>query len=198
MMNRKIPCLVVGFVVAGVVSANAQATLMPSYNAPYRAFETHEFGATLSFPGGGITGIEGQYRFGFKQFDIGARGGVATGNGSTSAILGVEGRFRIISHTEGFPLDGAIIFGVGTTEFDNVQLPLGLSLGRRIDLEDSNISITPFAQPTIFIVTNTGGDNVFFGFGLGADFRLSSVFDVRASFGIGDVDGFSVSAVWVH
>ena len=52
-MNRKIPCLVVGFVVAGVVSANAQATLMPSYNAPYRAFETHEFGATLSFPGGG-------------------------------------------------------------------------------------------------------------------------------------------------
>ena len=105
---------------------------------------------------------------------------------------------RVVAHTENFPLDGAVIFGVGTREFDNFNFPLGLSLGRRIDLEDSNISITPYAQPTMFIVTNTGGDNVFFGLGLGADFRLSSVFDVRASVGLGDVDGFSVSAVWVR
>ncbi len=197
-MMRRITGLIVGFVVAGVVSAHAQVTLMPSYNAPHRAFEKHEFGGTLSFPGGSRTGIEGQYRLGYKSFDIGARGGVVTGNNNTSVILGVEGRVRVISHTESFPIDGAVIFGVGTREFDNFNFPAGLSLGRRIDLEDSNISITPYAQPTMFIVTNTGGDNVLFGLGLGADFRLSSVFDVRASVGIGDVDGFSVSAVWVR
>ena len=197
-MTCKIVGFVVGFLVVGVVTAHAQATLMPSYNAPYRAFEQHEFGGTLSFPGGSVTGLEGQYRFGYKQFDIGARGGIKTGKNNTSVILGVEGRVRVVSHTENFPLDGAVIFGVGTNEFNNFSFPGGISLGRRIDLKDSNISITPYAQPTVFIVTNTGGDNVLFGLGLGADFRLSSVFDVRASFGVGDVDGFSVSAVWVR
>ena len=199
-MTRKIVGFVAGFLVVGVVAAAAQVTLMPSYNAPYRAFEKHEFGGTLSFPGGSNTGIEGQYRLGYKSFDVGVRGGVVTGNGNTTVILGIEGRARVVAHTENFPLDGAIIFGVGTNEFDSFNFPLGLSLGRRIDLEDSNISITPYAQPTMFIVTNTGpgADNVFFGLGLGADFRLSSVFDVRASVGFGDVDGFSVSAVWVR
>ena len=200
-MTRKIVGFVAGFLVVGAVTAQAQVTLMPSYNAPYRAFEKHEFGGTLSFPGGSNTGIEGQYRLGYKSFDIGARGGVVTGNSNTTVILGIEGRVRVVAHTENFPLDGAIIFGVGTNEFDDFNFPIGLSLGRRIDLEDSNISITPYAQPTMFIVTGNGfggTDNVGFGLGLGADFRLSSVFDVRASFGIGDVDGFSVSAVWVR
>ncbi len=197
-MNRRIVGFVVGMVVVGAGSVQAQATLTPSYHAPHRAFSQHEFGGTLSFPGNSLTGIEGQYRFGYKAFDIGARGGVVTGNGFTEVVLGVEARTRVITHTEQFPLDGAIVFGVGTIEFDNAVIPVGLSVGRRIDLEDSNISITPYAHPTLFIITNTGGDNVFFGLGLGADVRLSSVFDVRVSVGVGDVDGFAISAVWVR
>ena len=50
-MMRRIAGLVVGLVVAGVVSAHAQATFMPSFTSPYRAFEKSEFGAALSFPG---------------------------------------------------------------------------------------------------------------------------------------------------
>jgi hypothetical protein len=34
--------------------------------------------------------------------------------------------------------------------------------------------------------------------GLGADVRLSRTFDVRFSAGIGDLDGVSLAAVWVH
>jgi hypothetical protein len=37
-----------------------------------------------------------------------------------------------------------------------------------------------------------------FAFGLGADFRLSRLFDARVSVGLGDIEGISVSAVWVH
>jgi hypothetical protein len=33
---------------------------------------------------------------------------------------------------------------------------------------------------------------------LGADFRLSRSFDVRASAGLGDIEGVSIGAVWVH
>jgi len=39
-----------------------------------------------------------------------------------------------------------------------------------------------------------------FGFGVGADFRLSRVLDARVSGGLGDrpLTGVSIGAVWVH
>ena len=75
--------------------SQAQATGMPSFNAPHRAFARHEFGGTLSFPRGDVTGIEGQYRFGYKRFDIGLRGGIIDSEGGSDVILGVEGRGRV-------------------------------------------------------------------------------------------------------
>ena len=48
--------LVVGFATA----AAAQATGMPSFNAPYRAFTRSEIGIVLSFPSGGGTAFEGE------------------------------------------------------------------------------------------------------------------------------------------
>jgi hypothetical protein len=89
---------------------------------------------------------------------------------------------------------------VGTQDFDNLLIPVGLSLGRRLVIEDSPVSIVPYAQPTLWMNFDNSDftDTVFFGLGLGADFRLSNTFDVRASVGIGDVEGFAVSAVWVH
>ena len=41
--------LLVSLLVSAGVAA-AQATGMPTYNAPYRAFVRHEFGGTVSFP----------------------------------------------------------------------------------------------------------------------------------------------------
>jgi len=181
-------------------AAAAQATGLPSFNAPHRAFDRHEFGGTLSFPEGDFTGIEGQYRFGYQMFDIGLRGGILDTPGDAEVLLGAEGRVRVLTHSETFPLDGAVVFGAGTVGFENFLVPGGLSLGRRIEIQDSPVSIIPYAQPTIWLNFDDSDatDTVLFGLGLGADFRLSQQFDVRLSVGVGDVEGIAVSAVWVR
>jgi hypothetical protein len=199
-MYRKIGLLVGIGLLCGSTALDAQSTGMPNFNAPHRAFARHEFGGTLSFPEGDLTGIEGQYRFGYRNWDVGVRGGMLDTPGDAQVLLGATGRVRVVTHTEQFPLDGAVIVGGGTQGFDNFIIPIGLSLGRRLELEDSPISIIPYAQPTLWLVFDEfdANDTVVFGLGLGADFRLSNTFDVRASFGVGDVEGFSVSAVWVR
>jgi hypothetical protein len=52
-------------------------------------------------------------------------------------------------------------------------------------------------QPTAILISD-GGTNLNFTLGLGADFRLSRMFDARFSAGIGDLHGVSLAAVWVH
>ena len=187
-------------VLAGSTGLSAQSTGMPSFNAPYRAFDRHEFGGTLSFPEGDVTGLEGQFGFGYKTFDFGLRGGILDGEGSTRALLGGTGRVRVVTHSETFPLDGAVVFGAGTIDFDNLIVPGGVSLGRRVDFENSSVSIVPYGQPTLFLVfdDNDLNDTIQFGLGLGIDVRFGNAFDIRASFGVGDVEGFAVSAVWVR
>ncbi len=184
--------------------AAGQTTGMPSFNAPYRAFSDQEFGATLSFPEADGIAVEGQYRFGARTWDIGFRGGFfdPDGPGDTRILLGAEFRNRVITHTQSFPLDGAVILGVGTQLVEDrstVIVPGGLSLGRRLDVEDSEVSIVPYAQPTLFLTTGNDQDTELnFALGFGADFRLSSAFDARLSFGLGDIEGVAISAVWVR
>jgi hypothetical protein len=187
-------------------AAGAQATGMPSFNAPYRAFQRSEFGGVLSFPDGGGTGFEGVYRYASGKFDIGLRGGFFSpgGSASTAALAGVEARERVITHTIDFPLDGAIVVGMGAdlvSHASTLNLPVGLSLGRRIDPQGSTISIVPYVQPTFaFIAGDNRASDLIFAFGIGADFRLSRVLDARVSGGLGDapLKGVSISAVWVH
>ena len=183
--------------------AVAQATGTPSYNAPYRAFRRSEFGAVLSFPNGGGTAFEGAYRVARGKFDLGFRGGIFMpgGNANSHLLVGAEARERVVTHTEDFPLDGALIVGIGG-EFASgssaLIVPVGLSLGRRVDPRDSKISIVPYVQPTGFFVAGSGTSDFLFALGLGADFRLSPRFDARISAGLGDLEGVSLSAVWVH
>ncbi|MSR06658.1 MAG: hypothetical protein EXR93_06275 [Gemmatimonadetes bacterium] len=189
-------------VLLGGVSGHlaAQATGTPSFNAPYRAFSRHEFGGTISFPRGGNVGVEGQYRFGYQRFDVGVRGGFVDAGATTLFVLGVEGRARVITHTDKFPADGALIVGVGGRFANNSSQTLlmgGLSLGRRIDPKDSPVSIVPYVEPVLYLASG-GGTDVLLALGLGADFRLSSVLDARVSIGFGDVQGIAFSAVWVH
>jgi hypothetical protein len=180
----------------------AQATGTTTFNAPYRAFSNSEFGVLVSFPDGGGTAFEGAYRVSSGRFDIGFKGGIlAPGGGANSILLlGVEGRERVLSHNEDFPLDGALIIGAGANLVSGASaliIPVGLSLGRRIDLQDSPVSIVPYVQPTAFFIAD-GGGHVDFDLGLGADFRLTRRFDARLSAGIGDIEGISIGAVWVH
>src|SRR5947207_10728537 len=148
-MRREVAVLVA--VLAGGASpqsAGAQATGMPSYNAPYRAFQRSELGAVFSFPNGGGTGFEGMYRYARGTLDLGLRGGIFDPSGAGKAVLlvGVEARERVITHTIDFPLDGAIVFGAGASLVSGgstLFVPVGLSLGRRVDPRGSTVSIVP-------------------------------------------------------
>lgn len=199
-MRRETVLLVT--LLAGITGTlGAQATGTPSFNAPYRAFSRSEFGGTLSFPSGANFALEGQYRFGYQEFDVGVRGGLIDfGGGFTRGIVGVEGRGRVITHTEQFPLDGAVIVGLGGSfgsGNSNGLISGGLSLGRRVDPKGSQVSIVLYGEPTLYLRTS-GGGNPDFALGLGADLRLSKVFDLRVSVGLGDNEGAAFSAVWVH
>lgn len=184
--------------------AAGQATGTASFNAPYRAFEKYEFGGTVSFNEGDATGLEGQLRLGYKAFDIGFRGGMLfTGATDDIILLGAEGRGRVLTHSEQFPLDGAIVGGLGFLFNGGTigNVPLGLSLGRRIDLENSEISLVPYVQPTGNFVFGEGTEEFGFSLGFGLDARLSKFFDARVSAGFGTdwgIEGFAISALWIR
>ena len=157
----------------------------------------------VSFPGLDDTAVEGLYRFGGGRFDIGVRGGILfIRRGPVSdeiVLLGVEARQRILTHSDDFPADGALILGLGAQigATDDLIPSVGVSFGRRIDLEDSDVSIIPYVQPHLWwFIGDT--DDLLFGLGLGADFRLSPRFDLRVSVGVGDIDGLSVGAVRIR
>jgi hypothetical protein len=191
---------VLALLVGATGTLEAQATGTPSFNAPYRAFTRTEIGVLVSFPNNG-TAFEGAYRLASGRFDIGFKGGLfdPSGPGNAVLLLGTEARTRVLTHSMDFPLDGALLLGVGgrfVSNHSELIIPIGLSLGRRLDTE-SGVSIVPYVQPTMFIVAD-GGSDVLFSLGLGADFRLSRVFDARFSAGLGDIEGVSLGAVWVH
>lgn len=203
-MRRQALLLLVLMAAGGARVVGAQATGTTTFNAPYRAFQRSEIGVLLSFPDGGGTAIEGAYRYASGKFDIGFKGGFfnPSGAGSTVLLVGAEARERVITHTIDFPLDGALIVGAGGNFVSGnsaLLFPVGLSLGRRIDPPGSTVSIIPYAQPTMFLIAgNNVVHHVRFDLGLGSDFRLSRVFDVRLSAALGDIEGVSVGAVWVH
>ena len=190
-MVRSATILLAAATISFVQPAQAQETGMPTFNAPYRAFTNHEAGVDVSFPDGGGTAFEGHYRFGRRQLDIGFRAGWFDPGGvaDTRVLLGASVRHRVISRSESFPLDGALVVGI----------PAGLSVGRRLTLRNSPVVIIPYAQPTLFLLTGDLIDTeVKFALGLGADFRLSPQFVVRLSGGVGNLEGISLGAVWVR
>ena len=202
-MRRCVMAVVLIALLVPAAQAAAQATGTPTYNAPYRAFTRSEIGVLLSFPEGGGIAPEGVYRMASGRFDIGFKAGFhdPDGPGDAAILLGVEARQRVITHNVDFPLDGALVLGVGGRFVSNnsvLVVPVGLSLGRRVDPQGSTISIVPYVQPTLFILGGDVVDNVEFALGLGADFRFTPRFDGRLAAGIGDVEGVSIGFVWVH
>jgi len=186
-------------------AAAAQATFTPSYNAPYRSFEASEFGGTFSFPHGSRDfAVEGQFRFGYNKFDMGLRGGIIDFDGGSNFVIGIEGRARVLDHTQNdFPLDGAVVVGIGTSEFDSWIIPsAGISLGRRVDLD--GFEFVAYGQPTLFLTstdTGAGNDTDFdFNLGLGIDFKIGESLDLRTSFAFLDApaEGISFAFVWVN
>jgi len=205
-MHRRVcgGLLVAAFVAVWAGEVAAQETGTPIFKAPYRAFSSHEFGASLSDPGDfGDFALEGFYRYGRGSNDFGLRAGFADREGpdNTAILIGGDFRTQMFRYSESFPLDGALTIGLGGSLGDgpdNFFLPVGLSLGRRFELEGSNTSFTPYAQPVIVPIFGSGDDDVGFALGLGVDIRFSRSWAVRASGGLGDIEGVGVSLTYIQ
>lgn len=198
-MRRPVLALVLGLVASPLA---AQETGTPVFMAPYRAFEKMEFGAMFSDPGIGSWALEGEYGFGFGVYDISVNGGYLDRDDGGAGTFGGALRSRIITASEKFPLDGALTIGAGALigeGSDVLWVPVGLSLGRRIDLEGAKTSFVPYIHPVIAPRFQGGEDAALdVALGIGVDIRFGGNFDVRVSGGIGDIDGVAIGLVWVR
>lgn len=195
--------LVLTLLAGTAATTAAQETGTPIFKAPYRAFDTHEFGGSLSDGGEGAEfAIEGFYRYGKGQHDFSVRGGFADVEGSdTRFLIGGDFRTQVVNYSESFPLDGALTLGLGGLfgEGDDVfLLPVGISLGRRFDVEGSSTTFVPYVHPNIIPAFGGGDDDVLFSLGLGVDVRFSERWAVRASGGLGDIEGVGVSLAYIR
>ena len=177
----------------------AQSTGTPVFHAPYRAFDRYEIGANVSDAGN--IAIEGFYGFSHTgaRWDFALRGGVQD-NGDCDGckaglLLGVDARYRVIDQSDDFPLDGALITGAGAhlvSGGSRLFIPIGLSLGRRVQFENSSSSLVPYVEPVILPTFGDGDSDVGVALGLGADLRINRRFELRLGIGIGDIENFSV------
>ncbi|HUK22926.1 MAG TPA: hypothetical protein VLV45_15420 [Gemmatimonadales bacterium] len=201
-MKHNTTWLVSSLLLFGSATLRAQATGMPTFNSPYAGYRQSEFGVETSFPNGAGTAFEAVYHYSAGSLDIGLRGGMWDPGVCcrTELLLGVEARERVIAHTTDFPLDGGVLVGAGTgiaSGGSALFVPLGVSLGRKIEPSGSSVVIAPYVQPTATLVGDHG-TTVDFTLGLGADLRLTPAFLTRISVGVGDLNGVSVGAMWVH
>jgi hypothetical protein len=175
----------------------AQSTGTPVFHGPYRVFDRYEFGGNVSDAGN--IAFEGFYGFSHAgaKWDFALRGGVEdNGRGNKAALLlGVDARYRVIDQTEDFPLDGALITGAGTALVSGASrlfIPIGLSLGRRVNFEGSKVSLVPYVEPVLVPNFGDGNSDVAVAMGLGADLRVNRRFELRVAIGVGDIENFSI------
>lgn len=181
--------------VAGGVDAFAQSTGTPTFLAPYRPFNRVEYGAQVSDPGQGFA-LEGFYRFANKKYDFGFRGGFADADGAeTIFLVGVDFRTRVVDHSADFPLDGAFTVGAGG-QFGGgasvATIPVGISLGRLVELEDSSVQFVPYLHPILAPVFGDTASDLDFRLGLGVDVRFNKRFELRVAGALGDAEGVSI------
>lgn len=192
-MPRK---LLAALLLAAATPLAAQSTGTPVFHAPYRAFERYEIGANVSDAGN--VAVEGFYGFSHAaaKWDFAIRAGVQDNDCCKSALLiGLDARYRVLDQTADFPLDGALITGVGGHIVDGgsrLFIPIGLSLGRRVDFEGSRVSLVPYAEPVVVPTFGDGDSEVLVALGLGADLRINRRFELRLGIGIGDIENFSI------
>lgn len=180
--------------------AAAQTLGTPVFLAPYRAFERSEIGGAFSDYAGGVA-LEGHYRLARGASDLGFRVGFRDNDpGDSHLLLGADWRTSMVTHSEEFPLDGSLTLGAGLILADNnnqLLLPVGFSLGRRIALEDSQVQLTPYLHPVIALSLGDNSDMIF-GLGLGMDIRLNRRFEIRVAGALGDYDGVSVGVSFLR
>jgi hypothetical protein len=201
---RRSSILTVALVALMATSARAQTIGTPIFKGPYRTFQHSELAGYLSDPGSGVSlALEGEYRIARPKFDFGIRAAYLDGSGgaNNSFGVGIDGRASLVRHSQSFPLDGALTAGFGglfSSGNSHFFIPFGLSLGRQVLLESSNISFIPYVEPVITPNFGDGPDDVLFGLGLGVDIALNRTFDVRVNGALGDYEGVGIGLAWHH
>lgn len=200
-MRRSLLAVVVLAVLA--VPAFSQETGTPVFLSSQRLFDKSAFGVSVSDPGNSGIAFEGYYRAakGPTQ-DFGLRIGFADpeGSGSTAFLIGGDYRARLLNHSDNFPLDGALVVGVGASLVEGANalfVPVGFALGRQILLENSTTSFVPYVTPT-FIPTFADDTDLNFSVGLGVDIKFGANFSMNVGGSFGDLDGLSASFSWLH
>ncbi|MCA9721383.1 MAG: hypothetical protein KC489_03070, partial [Gemmatimonadetes bacterium] len=99
-----------------------------------------------------------------------------------------------------FPLDGSFTVGLGMASGDGYTagyLPIGFSMGRRVLVEGSSVSLVPYIHP---VLTPTFGDasGTDFSLGFGLDARINPRLDVRFSAALGDRDGIAFTVAFLR
>jgi hypothetical protein len=200
-MRRSVIALgVLGLLAAPGVAAQTLGT--PIFMSPYRDFKSHELAGYISDPGSGVSvAVEGEYRFARPRFDFGLRAGIIDldAPADNEVALGVDGRILVSHHSEQFPLDVSLTGGFGAL-FSNGNsgflVPFGATLGRRVLLEGSKTSFTPYVHPVIAPTFGDLSGDTKFGLGLGVDVALSPAFSVRVSGAVGDYEGVGIGVAW--
>ncbi len=154
--------------------------------------------------------MEGFYSYGKGPYDFSIRGGWSelsdetfsgTKSGAAPAFSWAEISGPALSNTvraspwmERSPSASAPTWVMAMMP---IYVPVGFSLGRRFDLENSKTTFTPYAHPVIVPTFGGGDSNVDFALGLGVDMRFSQNFGVRVSGGVGDIEGLGIAATYI-
>ena len=186
-----------------VVSAVASGRARLCLKAPYRAFEQHEFGASLSDPGEGAgIALEGFYRFGKDKNDFSVRAGVADVRCRRQHLFSSVGTSapRWLSYSECFPLDGSLTVGFGgdlrlPTRRTSSCCPSASPGAGASSIEGSTTTFVPYVHPNLVPVFGGGDVSCSFTLGLGVDVRFGEQWAVRASGGLGDIEGVGLQPV---
>ncbi len=199
-MRRSI--VLAALLAAFAVPAVAQTIGTPVFKAPSRTWKSTELGGYISDPGEAFSvAIQGEYRMARPKYDFGFVVGYADtkGNGDGLFGIGVDLRAPVARATRDFPLDAALTVGFGAL-FSNGNsgflVPVGVTLGRQVILEDSKITFTPYVNPVIAPAFGDLFDDVQFGLGLGVDIGLSPRLDGRIGASLGDIEGVSIGLAW--
>lgn len=143
-----------GFFSSGPLSVSplrAQVHDVPSFQTPYG--ETG-YGLHLIFQTRSDIGALFTWRRAGTDLNLGFRGGLLERGGEVGLLVGVELSNALVRADEEFPLDVAWVSGVGlgtvpALDFTILRIPFGVSLGRRVILDDGGTELVPYIHPRL-------------------------------------------------
>ncbi|MFQ5890402.1 MAG: hypothetical protein ACE5JR_10170 [Gemmatimonadota bacterium] len=198
--------LVASALLVGASALRAQTFDTPSFNTPYGE---DGLGLYLLFQNDAddVAGIL-TWRQSGDVVDLGLRGGLVDAFGEVGLFGGVDLKNELVAADESFPLDVAWVtgFGIGFVpdagprdrDFGIVRIPGGVSLGRELKVENSEVMLTPYLYPRLaldILFADFDDEDLHFDVDLGMDAQFAERFKLRMGVTVGENEaiGFGVA-----